>query len=104
MYFSTNNMEALASFSLREKQQIITLAGEKLTAPQKFVINILKLILLIPPFMYLANLAWGPFLVAVAGAALFYVVVLRPIYLSYCVEHLDAAIKQFKRMQQTEED
>lgn len=101
-YFSTNNIKELDNYSFQEKHLIITLANKRLTPPQKLILGILKLVLLIPPFWFLAQLDSWWMLLPVAFLMVSYMVILRPLSLSFSVTHLEAALKEFASL--TEED
>ena len=103
-YTSSNSITELDSFSIREKQMILRLAMEKMTVPQKLIINLLKLVLLIPPFLYLANLNLGMLAISMIIVTAAYVFVMRPVSLSFAVSHLPAAIKQFERAKAEEDE
>jgi hypothetical protein len=96
--FSTNKLSELECFSLRERQQILTLAGSKLTAPEKFVLNILKLIMLVPPFLFMAQLEGVLFVVSIFSVLIIYFILLRPVSLIFTRKHLNSAIKQFNSL------
>lgn len=98
-YFSSADVTQLASFSPVERRQIIEMAASKLAAPEKLLLNIIKLLILIPPFIMLARIdSWWLFLPLVLLLVGYFVIV-RPITLYFVVKHIDEAIKQFKRTQ-----
>lgn len=96
LIFSTKGMPTLAPYSVQEKQQILALAQQKFTVPEKLILNLIKLALLIPPFIYLARQDWLTLALALFGSALAYVLVMRPASLHFCNNHLDSAITSFK--------
>jgi len=96
--FSTNKLPELEHFSLMQRQQILALAANKLTAPEKFILNILKLLMLVPPFLFLAQLEGILFFFSLFGVLAVYFIFLRPISLLFTQKHLSAAIKQFKNL------
>ena len=93
IYFSTNQISVLDTFSNREKQAIMALALSKFTVPQKLIVNLLKLCMLIPPFLYLANLEMVMFTIAVVIVFAAYVLIMRPVCFWFAQEHLEQAIK-----------
>lgn len=95
MIFSSNQIERLSDYSLGDRHQILALAFALLTVPQKLVLNLMKLVLLIPPFIYLARQDWGLMLVATFIAVACYLGIMKPISLYFSSQHLDKAIKQF---------
>ncbi|WP_440875576.1 DUF6170 family protein [Thalassotalea sp. PLHSN55] len=94
LYFSTNQIPQLRNYSVQQRQAIVNLAMEKLTAPEKFVINVIKLLMLIPPFLLLANLESGWFFVSVVAVLLAYFFIMKPISLSFAEKYIEKAIKQ----------
>lgn len=96
--FSTNKLSELESFTLQQRQQILTLAASKLTAPEKFILNILKLIMLVPPFLFMAQLEGIFFVVSLFSVLIIYFILLRPISLLFTRKYLDNAIKQFNNL------
>ncbi len=95
--FSSNDISVLQSYSLKERQQILALANQKLITPQKLVLNLIKLAILIPPFIMVARLdnwlLFLPLIFVLAG----YFLVMRPISLLFAIKHLPKAIKDFER-------
>ena len=56
LYLASNKIPALSEYNIQQRQAILAIAQTKLSAPQKFILNIIKLFLLIPPFFFIANL------------------------------------------------
>lgn len=96
MIFSSNQIKALSDFNLGDRHQILTLAFAFLTVPQKLILNLIKLALLIPPFIYLARQDWGLMTFTTIVVLLCYLMIMKPLSLYFCCQHLDKAIKQFK--------
>ena len=97
IYFSSNKIPALHEFSLHQRQAILSLAQ---AAPEKFILNIIKLSLLIPPFLFIANLQGFALAASVAVVLIAYFALLRPIMLYFAQKHLDKAIAQYKKSEQ----
>ena len=97
--FSTNKIPELESYTLQQRQQILTLAASKLTAPEKFVLNIIKLIMLVPPFLFMAQLEAVFFVLSLFCVLAIYFILLRPISLVFTRKYLDAAVKQFNKLE-----
>lgn len=97
LYFSTNHFEQLQRFDFKERQEIIVLANNKLPATAKFVLNLLKLVLLIPPFLLLAKVDSWMFALPVFLVLAMYFVVLKPISLWFISKHIDKAISQYEQ-------
>lgn len=101
-YFSSNQIEALNEFNLHERQQIIEIAGNKIKPTQKFVLNLIKLAILIPPFMMLAKVDSWMFVLPLVFVMVGYFIVLRPFSLYFANQYIDKAIRDFKRQQDDE--
>lgn len=97
IYFSSNKIPALQDFSLHQRQAILILAQAKLSAPEKFILNIIKLLLLIPPFIFIANLQGLALAASIAVVLSAYFIILRPIMLFFSQKYLDKAIAQYKK-------
>lgn len=100
IYFSSNKIPALQTFSLHQRQAILTLALAKLSAPEKFVLNIIKLALLIPPFLFIANLQGLALAASVVIVLTAYFILLRPVMLHFSAKYLDKAIAQYQKNEQ----
>ncbi|MFT6899963.1 MAG: hypothetical protein ACJAXS_000115 [Colwellia sp.] len=96
--FSTNKLPELESYTLGQRQQILTLAAAKLTAPEKFILNILKLIMLVPPFMFMAQLEGLLFVISLFSFLAVYFILLRPVSLIFTRKHLSDAIKKYNKL------
>ncbi len=97
IYFSSNKIPQLTPYSLQQRQAILALAQTKLTAPEKLLLNIIKLMLLIPPFLFIANLQGLAIVGSIIVVLLAYFILLRPIMLHFTVKHLNHAVKQYKK-------
>lgn len=96
--FSSNKLTELKNYSLTQRQQILALAASKLTAPEKFVLNVLKLFMLVPPFLFLAQLEGIFFIASLVSVLVIYFILLRPISLLFTRKYLTTAIKQFNKL------
>tara|TARA_R110000737_G_scaffold221890_3_gene237246 strand:- start:2032 stop:2340 length:309 start_codon:yes stop_codon:yes gene_type:complete len=97
IYFSSNKIPALQAYSLHQRQAILTLAQAKLSAPEKFILNVIKLLLLLPPFLFIANLQGIAVVVSIVVVLFAYFILLRPIMLFFSAKHLDKAITQYQK-------
>ncbi|TRX57422.1 DUF6170 family protein [Thalassomonas sp. M1454] len=95
LYFSSKQFEQLEGFSFNEKQQIIALATSKMSPGAKVFLNLLKLCILTPPFLMLANIDSWWFLMPLVFVLIGYFIVLRPISLYFIKKHLSQAINEF---------
>ncbi len=88
IYFSSKDIPELANYSIQERQLRIAQAAKKLTPPEKLIINLIKLLIVVPMFLYMAWLdGWAVTLPPVLGF-LAYIVVYRPVYLRIVSRHL----------------
>ncbi|REL26136.1 hypothetical protein DXX93_05780 [Thalassotalea euphylliae] len=95
MLFSTNQLTELEQFSLTEKHAIMHIAHQHLSVPEKLVLNLIKLLLLIPPFIYLARQDWWALALAALISTAGYVLVMRPVSIHFSKRHLKTAIAKF---------
>lgn len=98
LYFSTNQFDQLSNYSFKERQEITAIAQRKVPATKKFVLNLLKLAILIPPFMLLANLDSWWFIIPLVFVLCSYFIVLRPLSLTFMSSHIDSAISEFEKL------
>ncbi|MAG76575.1 MAG: hypothetical protein CL811_07425 [Colwelliaceae bacterium] len=87
-YLSSKDIPALSESSFQERNEKVYRAQQKLTVPEKLILSILKLILLIPPFIYLARQDWLILLVTLVGSTAAFFCVFRPISLAFLSKHL----------------
>ncbi|MGB1197710.1 MAG: DUF6170 family protein [Thalassotalea sp.] len=97
LYLSANKIPALQPFNVQQRHAILSLAQAKLSAPEKFILNIIKLLLLIPPFFFIANLQGFAVFIAVMVVLVAYFILLKPILLFFSQKHLENAIAQYQK-------
>lgn len=97
MLFSSKNIPQLDRYSMQERHQILSIAGEKLTTPEKLIINIIKLCVLIPPFIMFARLEGLMLLLPIILLIAAYLLVMRPCNLFFQKKHITNAIAQFEK-------
>ena len=97
IYFSSNKIPTLHAFNLHQRQAILAIAQTKFTAPEKFILNIIKLSLLIPPFLFIANLQGVALVTSVLVVLIAYFLLLRPIMLFFSLKYLNKAIAEYKK-------
>ena len=88
MKFSSRDIEQLADKSVTEIHELTTKAEIKFTAPEKLMLNLIKLLMLIPPFFFVARqeLLW--FLIALASSLLVYLFLYTPVRLKFISKYL----------------
>lgn len=91
LYFSTKNIPKLANMPLTERLTKMREAEGKLTPPEKFLLNLLKLAIFIPAFVLILRSAenFSALLWAALVFAL-YPLLLRPLQYGLCVKYLKA--------------
>jgi hypothetical protein len=89
LYFSSKQIPQLQSYTLTERLTLLREAQQKLTGPEKLLLNLLKLLIFIPVFVLIlqssANwwaLAWALLLF------LLYPIVIKPIQFGLCAKYL----------------
>jgi uncharacterized protein DUF6170 len=88
IYFSSNNIPALKTLTLKQKRQAISAAEAKLSAPEKLIINLLKLLIIVPMFLYLTWLDGWQLALPVIAAMSAYFLLYRPVFLGVINKHL----------------
>jgi len=88
IYFSSKDIPKLANYSISERQALIAKAAKKLTPPEKLILNLIKLLIVVPMFLYMAWLSgWVVALPPIIGF-ISYVAIYRPVYLKIVSRHL----------------
>lgn len=87
-YLSSKDIPALSESSFQERNEKVYRAQQKLTVPEKLILSILKLILLIPPFLFIARQDWGNTLISLAICGLAFMLVFKPVSFAFIERHL----------------
>ena len=92
IYFTTRQIPALAGTNMQQRIALLRQASEKLTIPEKMLLNIAKLAVITPVFLLIAWYAEHGWIAATAIAAALpaYLLILRPMQLSLCAKYLDS--------------
>ncbi|WP_448546889.1 DUF6170 family protein [Thalassotalea fusca] len=93
-HFSSKQFEALDKFTFKERQQIIVIAQAQLTVPEKLILNLFKLVLIIPLFWMLATHNWLGFIVALVVVLAIYIAILRPLNLKFLSKYIEEAVSK----------
>nr|WP_136251693.1 DUF6170 family protein [Ningiella ruwaisensis] len=95
IYTSTKKIPGLENLPLTERMRIIEQASNKMPVPEKTLLNILKLLVLIPVFVLVLrvveswwSLAWAALIL------LLYPLLVKPLQYSMAVKHLPPQPKQ----------
>lgn len=97
MIFSSKNIAQLDKYSIQERSEILAIAGEKLTTPEKLIVNLIKLCVLIPPFIMFARLEGAILILPIILLIASYLLVMRPCNLFFQKKHITNAIVQFEK-------
>ncbi|MFQ3199157.1 MAG: hypothetical protein ACI8R9_002418 [Paraglaciecola sp.] len=97
IYFSSRSIPGLSHFPLTERLAAISQAQQKLTVPEKFCLNLLKLAILLPVFILIFRVSdnWFSLLWA-ALVALIYPLVIKPIQYGLCAKYIPQPEQQGK--------
>ena len=95
LYFSTRQIPQLQDMPLVERLEQINLAQKKLIGPEKLLLNVLKLCILIPVFVFIlqASDSWFSLVWALL-VALLYPILLKPIQYGICAKYIPQITKQ----------
>ncbi|MAI39517.1 DUF6170 family protein [Alteromonas sp.] len=88
-YFSTRNIPALQGLPLAERARLLDQASKRLSVPEKTLLNVLKLLVIVPVFAFILQTAtnWTSLLWAFV-VFLFYPLVIKPIQYSLCAKYI----------------
>ncbi len=88
-YFSTQSIDSLRQFPLTQRMAYLDEAAKKMTIPEKTLLNVLKLIVIVPVFILLLRVVndWTSLLWA-GLVLLLYPLLVRPIQHSMSVKYL----------------
>jgi hypothetical protein len=95
LYFSTRHIPQLKGLPLTERLEHIQAAQKKLSGPEKLLLNVLTLMVVVPVFIFILQTgdSWLSLLWA-ALVALIYPVILLPIQYSLCAKYISDQRKQ----------
>lgn len=88
-YFSTRNIPALKGLPLTQRVKLIDKASKRLTVPEKTLLNVLKLLVIVPVFVLILQTAsnWTSLLWAFV-VFLLYPLFVKPIQYSICAKYI----------------
>jgi hypothetical protein len=91
IYTSTKKIPALAEKPLTERMALLEEAAKKMSVPEKTLLNMLKLLVLVPAFALILQVTDNWFSLAWAGLILLlYPILVKPIQYSLCAKYLKA--------------
>lgn len=96
MYFNSRSIPELAGLKFSERMQVIRSATDQVPTPQKLLLNLLKLAILIPLFLVIAQWHSWQSTVTILVLLFAYPVLTRPLAFALCRPHLQAARTKLK--------
>ncbi|MET1219888.1 MAG: DUF6170 family protein [Glaciecola sp.] len=89
LYFSTRNIPGLTNKSLSERMALLEQASSKMTIPEKTILNVLKLLVIVPVFILILRVVndWSSLLWA-ALVLLIYPLFVKPVQHSLAAKYL----------------
>ncbi|MBW8190767.1 hypothetical protein K0504_06950 [Neiella marina] len=97
MQLTLNQVAELKSYRPLERVAILNLALKKLTPIQKVTLNLIKLVIFVPPFFLLAQFPPIAALAGVLVVLLAFSLLTKPIHIAFAKSHWDAAIHEFDK-------
>ncbi len=95
LYFSTKQIPQLQHLPLTERLEKLQRAERRLTGPEKLLLNILKLCVVIPIFVLILQISdnWLAIVWALL-ITLLYPLIVKPVHYGLCVKYIPNADKQ----------
>jgi len=89
LYFSTKKIPQLQHLPLTQRLAAIHLAHSKLTGPEKLLLNVLKMLVVIPVFIFIIQTAtnWMAIVWALL-VTLLYPVLVKPVQYGLCAKYI----------------
>ena len=89
IYSSTKQIPGLESLSVTERMAVLERAANRMSIPEKTVLNILKLLVIVPVFVFLLRVADNWWSLAWAGLILLlYPIFVKPIQYSLSAKYI----------------
>lgn len=95
-YFKSSQIPELKSYSFTQRAHIIKLAQAHFTVPDKFILNVSKLVVLSPIFVMVAQFEAWWMLLPMLVVGLCYPLITNPIQLNLAKKYLSKALKNYK--------
>ena len=95
LYFSTKKIPQLQHLPLTQRLAALQLAQSKLIGPEKLFLNVLKILIVIPVFIFIIQMAtnWMAIVWALL-VTLLYPVIVKPAQYGLCAKYIPQAIIQ----------
>jgi len=89
LYFSTKKIPQIQHLPLTQRLAAIQIAQKKLIGPEKLFLNILKMLIVIPVFIFIIQIAtnWMAILWALL-VTLLYPMLVKPVQYSLCAKYI----------------
>ncbi|MER2491440.1 DUF6170 family protein [Catenovulum sediminis] len=103
-YLKSSQIPELKTYSFTERAQIISIALSFMSVPDKFILNMSKLVVLAPIFIMVAKFEEWWMLIPMIIVGICYPLITNPIQLNLARKHLPKALRSFQaeRTQQDE--
>jgi hypothetical protein len=88
IYFSSKNIPALQNLTIKQRRELIKKAEKKFTVPEKLLLNLIKLGILVPMFLYLVWLSGWQLILPPVFALVGYLFVYRSFFYFFIVRKL----------------
>ncbi|KMT66655.1 DUF6170 family protein [Catenovulum maritimum] len=96
-YFKSSQIPELENYSFKDRSQILAIALTFMTAPDKFILNLLKLLIITPVFILAARAAEWWVLIPMLLAGIFYPIITTPVQLTLSAKYIEKALKKWKK-------
>ncbi len=96
IYFSSNKIPELRPYDLKKRQALLILAAQKLNAPERVMLNLMKLAILVPMFLYLVWLSGWLMVLPIICATSTYLLLYRPVFFMLLTKYLTTVIDREK--------
>lgn len=95
LYFSTKHIPQLQHLPLTQRLKAMQLAQKKLIVPEKLLLNILKMLVVIPAFVLIIQVAtnWLAIVWALL-VTLLYPAVVKPVHYGLCAKYIPQSSQQ----------
>lgn len=89
LYFFTKNIPGLGEMSLKQRMTLLEDAGKRMSVPEKTLLNVLKLLVIVPVFVFILRTAtdWTS-LVWAFLVFLLYPIVVKPLQYSLSAKYI----------------
>ena len=105
LYTSTKHIPGLENLSVTDRMAILDRAAGRMSVPEKTLLNILKLLVIVPVFVFLLRVTDNFWSLAWAGLILLlYPLFVKPLQYSLCAKYVKSVMKNKAAIISEEED